>query len=359
MANLVNRDGRWRALVRKGGHVRCETFGSRAQAKAWAAAIERQIEELRASGVMSAKGLTLGDLIDRYREELYTLKPWGRTKSADLARLKGDLGALKADALTNAHFTDYFRKRFAEGTGAVVISAQAGYLVGVLRVARTVLHLDVNLQAALDAREALKKLRLVGKSQRRERRVSDIEIARLVKHFRKAPGTVPMADIVHFSLATGMRISEVCRLTWADLDTKARTVIVRNRKHPQDKIGNDMIVPLLAATGFDAFKIASRQRKGGARIFPYNSRTVSTYFTRAAAALGLDDLHLHDLRHEAISRLFEAGFQIQQVALVSGHRDWGSLKRYTHVKAADLHRQKTTAPTPNATPRVNALKRQR
>src|SRR5215471_14281707 len=157
-----------------GGHTKCETFGSRAQAKAWADTIERQIGELRASGVMSAKDLDLRDLIDRYRDELYPLKPWGRTKSADLARLKKDLGALKADALRAAHFTDYFRARFPEGTGAVVVSAQIGYLVGVLRVARTVLHLDVNLQGALDAREALSKLRLVGKSKRRERRVSDI-----------------------------------------------------------------------------------------------------------------------------------------------------------------------------------------
>jgi len=212
-----------------------------------------------------------------------------------------------------------------------------------LRVARTVLHLDVNLQGALDAREALSKLRLVGKSKRRERRVSDIEIARLVKHFKQAESVVPMGDIIQFCVATAMRISEVCRLTWADFDKKARTVIVRNRKHPQDRIGNDQTVPLLSATGFNALKIASRQPTDGARIFPYSSRTVSTYFTRAAAALELDDLHLHDLRHEAITRLFEAGFQIHQVPLVSGHRDWGMLRRYTHVKAADLHRMEKRA----------------
>ena len=54
--------------------------------------------------------------------------------------------------------------------------------------------------------------------------------------------------------------------------------------------------------------------------------------------LGLGDLHLHDLRHEAISRLFAAGYRIEEVALVSGHRDWKMLARYTHVKAEDLHR---------------------
>src|SRR5215471_2772898 len=115
MASLVNRDGRWRALVRKGGHTRCATFDTKTAAKAWGETIERQVDELRARGVMQAKGLTLGDLIDRYIAELYPLKAWGRTKSADLARLREDLGHLRADTLAASHFTDHFRKRYIEG----------------------------------------------------------------------------------------------------------------------------------------------------------------------------------------------------------------------------------------------------
>jgi site-specific recombinase XerD len=49
-----------------------------------------------------------------------------------------------------------------------------------------------------------------------------------------------------------------------------------------------------------------------------------------------EDLHFHDLRHETISRLFEAGFRIEQVAMVSGHRDWPMLGRYVHPRAEDL-----------------------
>ncbi|RVC42576.1 site-specific integrase, partial [Mesorhizobium sp. M4B.F.Ca.ET.088.02.2.1] len=45
----------------------------------------------------------------------------------------------------------------------------------------------------------------------------------------------------------------------------------------------------------------------------------------------------HDLRHEGTSRLFEAGFTIEQVALVTGHKDWKMLKRYTHLKPEELH----------------------
>jgi len=53
--------------------------------------------------------------------------------------------------------------------------------------------------------------------------------------------------------------------------------------------------------------------------------------------LKIKDLHFHDLRHEGTSRLFEAGFSIEQVALVTGHKDWKMLRRYTHLKPETLH----------------------
>jgi hypothetical protein len=43
-----------------------------------------------------------------------------------------------------------------------------------------------------------------------------------------------------------------------------------------------------------------------------------------------------------VSRLSEQGYQIQEVALVSGHRDWKMLARYTQIKAKDLHRSEKT-----------------
>jgi integrase len=346
MASITERGGRYRALVRKGGQSRCATFASRAAAKKWAATVEDQLDELRAAGVMAPGAQTIGDLIDRFKLELYPVKPWGRSKSADLAALKAALGDIPAAKLTGRDVTEHFQKRAKSGAGPVTISAQAGYLVSVLRVARTLWHLDVPLQAALDARTALASVRLIGKSARRDRRVTDGELASLCAYFQKRGGSLPMTDLLHFCMATAMRISEVCRLEWRDLNETARTILVRDRKHPRDRLGNDQMVPLLDATGFDALAIIRRQPKRGPRIFPYSASTVSTYVTAAVAATGLPDLHLHDIRHEAISRLFEAGYRIEQVALVSGHRDWSMLKRYTHVRATDLHRPPAASATP-------------
>lgn len=324
--------------MRKGGIVKCATFGTKAQAKAWAEQVEDEIDQIKATGVIAAKGVTIGGLIDRYVVEFESLKRWGRSKSADLERLKRDIGHIKAAGLTAAHLTHYFTKRRNEGAGGVTINAQIGYLRTVLRTARSLWHLDVPVQAAESAREALAGVGMTARSKRRDRRVSDAEINRLVTYFNKKRTGLPMGDIVRFCLASAMRISEVCRLEWDDLDEQKRTIIVRDRKHPSDKWGNDQIVPLLDATGHDAFAVLVRQPRTAPRIFPVNAKTVGSYFTRAVGELGLGDLHLHDIRHEAISRLFAAGYRIEQVALVSGHRDWAQLRRYTHVRAEDLHR---------------------
>lgn len=68
------------------------------------------------------------------------------------------------------------------------------------------------------------------------------------------------------------------------------------------------------------------------KIFPYSLESISTSWTRACQILGVKDLHFHDLRHEGIIRLFEMDWDIPRVASVSGHRDWNSMRRYTHLR---------------------------
>ena len=49
-----------------------------------------------------------------------------------------------------------------------------------------------------------------------------------------------------------------------------------------------------------------------------------------------DDCGIDDLRHEATSRLFEKGFNIMDVASITGHENLKHLKRYTHIKPESL-----------------------
>jgi integrase len=75
------------------------------------------------------------------------------------------------------------------------------------------------------------------------------------------------------------------------------------------------------------------------RIFPYSPFSVSKLFTQACRDAKIEDLRLHDMRHEGTSRLFEAGWDIPEVAMVTGHRSWAHLKRYTNLKPTDIARK--------------------
>jgi integrase len=138
-----------------------------------------------------------------------------------------------------------------------------------------------------------------------------------------------------------MRQEEICRVTWSDLTIRTKMLTIRDRKDPRAKKGNDMRIPLLAVSGYDAMALINEQRstRGNEddRSFPYAHKSAGTAFTRVCKELKIEDWHFHDLRHEGTSRLFEAGFSIQQVALVTGHKDWKMLRRYTHLKPESLH----------------------
>lgn len=137
-----------------------------------------------------------------------------------------------------------------------------------------------------------------------------------------------------------MRQDEICRARWEDYDPRTRMLFIRDRKDPRRKTGNHQRIPLLSVSGYDPCALIEEQREivgSRGRIFPYDGRSVGAAFRRVCRALQIEDLHFHDLRHEATSRLFEAGFTIEQVALVTGHKDWKMLRRYTHLRPENLH----------------------
>ena len=82
----------------------------------------------------------------------------------------------------------------------------------------------------------------------------------------------------------------------------------------------------------EAVEIIESMPRVAPEIFPYSTDAISAGFTRACQQLEINDLRFHDLRHEGVSRLFELGKTIPQVAAVSGHRSWSSLQRYTHLR---------------------------
>jgi integrase len=119
-------------------------------------------------------------------------------------------------------------------------------------------------------------------------------------------------------------------------------LLIRDRKDPRNKAGTTSGYRSSPPPGSiprpSSWRRPSILERRKVRFFPYNSKSVGTAFRRACADADVRDLHFHDLRHEGTSRLFEVGLSIEQVALVTGHKDWKMLRRYTHIRPEALHR---------------------
>jgi integrase len=338
------KSGAWRVQVRRKGRSVSENFIRHEDAKRWAVDAERQIDRGESPTVSRISKLkTFGDLIDLHISDMKEVgKAPGRSKDATLKMLKRKLGKLSMVAVDRERIVKFGRERSAEGAGPTTIGIDVGVIKLVLQHAAAVHGLPVQVEPVDLGRIALKRLGLVGHSNERDRRPTDEELERLVAHFDGNPRQIiPMGRIIKFAVATAMRQEEIFRVTWSDLNARTKMLTIRDRKDPRQKKGNDQRIPLLAVSGYDALALIEEQRaiRGNEndRIFPYDHKSAGTAFTRAVRDLEIEDLHFHDLRHEGTSRLFEAGFRIEQVALVTGHKDWKMLRRYTHLKPEALH----------------------
>jgi integrase len=173
----------------------------------------------------------------------------------------------------------------------VTIGIDLTYLAGMFKTAKELWKLPVSLEPIASARANMAHLKISTRSKKRVRRPTAKEIEDLCNYL-DTHSLLPMRDLIHFAIESARRIDEITQLRWVDLNEAERTTIIRDRKHPRQKIGNVKEVPLLGKT----LKIVKRQARPAevtrnCRIFPVKSDTVSTIFPRAKTALGIGDLH--------------------------------------------------------------------
>lgn len=336
--------GNWRVQVRRKGRYLNETFRRRKDGEEWALDIERRID--RGETPTSRAHIdptTFEHLIELHLADMNEVgKPARRTKAFSMDRLKAKLGKVKIRDLSRERFIQFGKDRAKDGAGPATLSQDIGYLKTIIAHAAAVHGISVSIESIDLARIALKRLGLIGKSKERDRRPTQDEIDRIIEYADANPRqTIPVGRIVKFAIATAMREEEICRIEEQDINEVTRIIVIRDRKDPRNKDGNHQKVPLIDATGYDAWAILQEQRQScrrGKRIYPYNSRSLGAAFRRICKNLGVQGLHFHDLRHEATSRLFEAGLSIEQVALVTGHKDWKMLKRYANLRPEGLRK---------------------
>ena len=169
-------------------------------------------------------------------------------------------------------------------------------------------------------RNPIDKVTLDFTDQRRERRLRPGEFERIIEATTtcRNPYVLP---IIRFAIETGMRRGEIVNMEWEHLDRENNCLLI-----PHTKNGHSRTIPL----GNRALAILDDLSDTQSKVFPISANAFRLAWERVRRRAGIQDLRFHDLRHEAISRLFEAGLTTPEVALISGHRDVRMLFRYTH-----------------------------
>jgi integrase len=339
MANFTKLpSGRWRALVRRKQKSVSKTFRLKSEADRWASEQEDRLN--RGEGINTCRygeSDTLGNVIELHLTDMAEVgKAAQRSKEATLLRLQESIGSTRLTNLTREWIIEFGRDRAKEGAGPATLAIDLSFINTVLQHAAAIYGYTVPTEQVRLGRTALLRLGLVGRSTERDRRPTEDELRRLLAYFRTLPRQIiPMERVIKFAVATAMRQDEITRILCLDFDAKGLSVLIRQRKHPREKATNNQVVPLVADTGYDAVALIQEQLPlvlPQGKIFPCNPRSIGAAFRRGCIELQIDDLHFHDLRHEGISRLFEADWDIPQVAAVSGHKDWKMLQRYTHLR---------------------------
>jgi integrase len=263
---------------------------------------------------------TLGQALDLY---LTTVTPYKKGWKQEARRIRtwqqNPLADRPLHVLRGADFARWRTARIAAGASCSTARLDLAIVSNLYTVAAQ----DWGYERLKNPIKAISKGRV---SRSRERRLLPGEETRLLAWAEIL--CRPLKTLILLALDTCMRRSEICGILWQNVNLERRTLLL-----PDTKNGEPRTVPLTTR----ACALLAALPRTGARVFTHHPNWVSRRFHALCKAAGITGLRFHDLRHEAISRLFELGiFNVVEIARITRHKTVSQLNRYTHLNAAAL-----------------------
>jgi integrase len=335
MPTLRKRGSTWQVQVRvrEGGKIvyqQSATRDTKHAALRWGLDREEEIKRNGWREVVQAT-TTLGKLLLDYGDLRAKVKPLGRGFEHSLGAVAGsELGKLSLDALTSAKIVEFAMKLHEKGNSPATVMHHLATINAAMRKAEANFGIKVDKSQVSLAVQSLKQLRVAAPSVKRDNRVTDEDLAVILPAFESDHAVIPMEAIVRMAIALPRRREELLTMEWKNISADNTTIKLMDTKDPRKY--REETVPIPPA----ALAIMASLPRIDDRVLPYKPESVSARWQRAVRRVGKEHLRYHDLRHEGISRLFEQGLTIEEVALISGHTSWATLRRYTHLRPQDV-----------------------
>lgn len=284
-------------------------------------------------------GFTIAQIIERFIRAMNGLdgqppvKTLGQSHRITLRCLqRAPIGSVEALKLDRKDVIAYCQESSKKRRPATV-QQYVTYLFGALNYAGAAWDDcdGISGAAITAAKPFLKKHNLIGKSTPRERRPTPEEIVLLLAHFAienaRKHNEIDMVRVANWQLKSARRISETCRIEWADWDREGHTIIVHKMKDPKNRNKSKRVaLPDEAQTMLE--EMWPLRDPNEPRIFPYRSASCSARYCLAKKALGIVGLRMHDSRRDCGTRLVEdKGFSPEEAILVTGHETTAIFQR--------------------------------
>jgi len=327
MATIRKINSKWQVQIRrKGFKPTSKSFVRKADALEWARFKERQADRRDfLFDIHILEQMSWAELLERYRDNIVSKKKCKISETSHInAYLKREykIASLELSNIKPYHFSEYRDQRLKEVKPAT-ICRELGIFHHVFEIAKT----EWGIPIAQNPLGVVKKPKI---NNKRERRLDWREYFSILKATKSCLNPY-IKPIIQIAVHTGMRRGEILNLRWEHISFRQCTLYI-----PQSKNGYSRTIPMSARVVVIFKRLKSKEQ--GA-IFPITANAFRLSWDRVLLRAGIKGLKFHDLRHEATSRFFERGLNIPEVALISGHRDYRMLARYTHLKAEDLVRK--------------------
>ena len=328
MASIRQRGKSWFAEVRyKGTHER-KSFKSQAAAKAWARKVEASVDDGSWIDTRGSRSAGMNGLVDNFilsfeRFGLEVAKP----KLGQLNQIKEFFDDKSLHNLTVEDVLDFAAHR-RKTVCASTLQDQMYYLKQVIQHSR----IRTNEPVVDIAIDELKKKKIIMGSIRRERRLEEGEYEALMDE----AGDHWIGLAIDLALVSAMRQGEIHRLKMSDVDFERGTITLLRKDKKAETGQSEQKIPIVKGVR-EVLLRAQNEIGQRDRVFQVkHAASISDRFARMTDKIGIEDLRFHDLRHEAISRMFERGMRVEQVRVVSGHRTLDQLSRYVNLRPENL-----------------------
>lgn len=276
------------------------------------------------------------EMVDRYRTE-YTNQKDYMQKARDMSIFKHLIGffgkeALLKDVIHRTGEYEHFRRgqitRLGAPPGSGTIRKELALLRRMFNIARK--------QWKWSTENPVSNIELPRESKHRIRYLSEDEYTRLFKALEE-DSTNWIKPITVLALNTGLRLNNLCSLTWDEVNLFSGVIYIASEKMKNNEYHGIPLNESARRLLLELRKVRSLSNHvlhdNGKQL---HNKKVHIAFRRVMARAEIDDFRFHDLRHTFASYLRQKGADLDIVSKLLGHKDLRMTLRYAHMSLEPL-----------------------